>query len=76
MNKKRKNKLRKASCLLMEAISILAEVYDEENDCLDNTPENLQGSQRYEESECAIEALDEASDCISDAIEKIGGIVV
>ena len=34
-------------------------------------PENLQGSERYEKIEAAVDLLNDASECIDAAIEKI-----
>lgn len=44
---------------------------DGEEDALDNMPENLQGSERYEKIEAAVDLLNDASECIDAAIEKI-----
>lgn len=74
MNKERRNLLKTASSFLDKAIDAINEARDDEQDCLDNLPENLQGSERYETMESAIESLeealdkiDEAKDCIEDA---------
>ena len=44
---------------------------DGEEDALDNVPENLQGSERYEKIENALDCLNEASENIDAAIEKL-----
>lgn len=43
----------------------------QEEDALDNMPENLQGSERYEKIEAAVDLLNDASECIDSAIERI-----
>jgi len=45
---------------------------DEEEDSLDNIPENLQTSEQYEKKEAIVDLLNDASDSIDTAIEKIG----
>ncbi|MGI6175785.1 MAG: hypothetical protein ACOYJC_06455 [Christensenellales bacterium] len=60
MNKERKNQIQQAVNLSVEAKDILDDVRQDEQDALDNTPENLQSSDRYYENESAIEALDDA----------------
>ena len=42
---------------------------DEEQDYYDNIPENLQYSQRAEDSEAAIDNLDEALDLLNEAYD-------
>lgn len=50
-------------------IDILDNLKDEEQDYYDNIPENLQYSQRAEDSEAAIDNLDEALDLLNDAYD-------
>lgn len=50
-------------------INILDNLKDEEQDYYDNIPENLQYSQRAEDSEAAIDNLDEALDLLNDAYD-------
>ena len=46
-----------------------------EEGILDNTPENLQGTDRYSESENAIDVLDDVVDDLESAIESLNEIV-
>ena len=69
MNKERRNKINKAIeevNRLQEALEglqqIVEEIRDEEQDYLENIPENLQGSERYETAESAVESLENAVD--------------
>jgi hypothetical protein len=75
MNEKRRGQLRSALTMINSAASIIDSVYDKEQDCLDNYPENLQNTDRFECMENAVENLsdalekiDEAKECISIAI--------
>lgn len=72
MNKARRKKIQKAIDILEtgdgvdQALDILEEVLYAEEDAYDNIPENLQGSWRAEESEEAIDALNDAIDLLTD----------
>lgn len=61
--------------LLAQAASIVERAAEQENDCLDNTPENLQDSDRYEKMEKAIDNLEAALEHIESAKECIGEAV-
>lgn len=65
MNDKRRKRLREAVKMLDHAWSIVELAQEEEEDGMDNMPENLQSSERYEK-------MEEAADALSDAMEKIG----
>jgi hypothetical protein len=69
MNAKRRNSLKEALTLLDRVESIVDAVCDEEQDCMDNTPENFQCTDRYESMETAVENLNEA-------LETIGSVRV
>ena len=72
MNKVRRKKIQKAINILEidndidQALAILEDVLYDEEDAYDNIPENLQGSWRAEESEEAIDALNDAIDLLTD----------
>lgn len=77
MNNGRRDSLRGAVRKLSDVHSVVSAVCDKEEDCLDNYPENLQGSERYEKTEIAVdslsdalEKLDEAMECIQTAIDQ------
>lgn len=72
MNNKKRDRLRKALSLISEATDIVSDVLYEERDCLDNMPENLSSSERYEAMENAIDNLENAVDHLSEASEAIG----
>ena len=76
MNDKRRQMLRRAIDMLDAAETVVSAALDQEQDSLDNMPENLENSERYEileynigKLEEAVEGITEASACISDAIE-------
>ena len=71
MNEKRRQRLRGVLRMLSDAEAIVSAASDQESDALDNYPENLQGSERYERTEDAAENLDEALDRIGEARDLI-----
>lgn len=74
MNKKRRERVLKAVNSLEEISTIVEEILDEEQDAYDNMPENLLSSMRAEESEEAIETLDEAMESINSAVDALSEI--
>lgn len=75
MNKKRRELLKSAMPFLVQAASIIERAAEQENDCLDNMPESLQDTERYEKIEkaaenleSALEHIENAQECIADAI--------
>lgn len=71
MNDKRRSSLKSAIDLLIRASEIVSSVKDDEEDALNNMPENLQESDRYEKMEDAVAALEEAEESIENAIDSI-----
>lgn len=71
MNNKKRESLKDAKMYLERASNIVSKVLDDEQDCLDNMPENLQSSERYERMEAAIDKLEEAIEQIDSAKENI-----
>lgn len=71
MNKQRREDLRGVLSLLISAIGIVQRVCDKEEDCMDSYPENLQGSERYEQMEDAVDNLNEALEKLGEAKESI-----
>lgn len=71
MNNERRNKLRDAVRKLSDVQSVIESVCDKEEDCLDNYPENLQGTERYERTETAVDSLNDALEKLDDAKEYI-----
>lgn len=71
MNKKRRELLKSARPFLTQAASIIERAAEQESDCLDNMPENLQDTDRYEKMEKAVETLEAALEHIENAQECI-----
>ena len=60
--------------LLEEIKAAIEEVKDEEQDYLDNIPENLQNSEKYELADNAVQSLESALDWIDNIdIEELNG---
>lgn len=76
MNSNRRQKISSAKTLLTQAVEIVSFVYDEEQDVLDNVPENLQSSERYEKIENACSALENAQENIEAAIEQLNDAIM
>ena len=64
LNNIRRKKLREACSLLEQASALIQKARDEEEDSMNNLPENLQESVKYEQMEDAVENLDEALELI------------
>lgn len=71
MNKDRRKRIAEIIDTLNESLQRLEGVMEEEQDVYDNMPENLQGSQRYEDMEAAIDSLEEAKGSLEDAIASL-----
>ena len=71
MNKPRRKELQAIYELISEARERLEIVKDEEEEYMDNMPENLQGSERYERAEEIVDNLDEAIDELDNILETI-----
>ena len=67
MNNQKREKLKLARSYLSKASDIISNVLDDEQDCLDNMPENLQYSDRYERMEAAISNLEDGLSSIESA---------
>lgn len=74
MNKGRRQELARICARLEDALSDLETVQAEEENSRDSTPENLQGTERYEESEAACDNLTDAVDGLTAAIDAINQI--
>lgn len=74
MNNKQRKRLKEAKTYLDNALNIVSTIKDEEQDKLDNTPENLQNSERYTTMENAIDELEEAIESIEQASENIDNV--
>lgn len=75
MNNKRREFLKVADKALEGVYFSINTALDEEIDCFDNIPENLQESEAAEKIDLAIDSLQEAVDYIDMARDKIGEAV-
>lgn len=71
MNNKKRILLKTAVGFLEKAEEIVERVSDDEQDCLDNMPENLQSSEKYERMEDVIDNLDVVMGHIDNAKDYI-----
>lgn len=74
MNKERRFKISKIINDIENIKSNLQDVLSDEEFAFDNMPENLQCSMRGEESESAIECMNEAIDALDEALDQLGDI--
>lgn len=75
MNKERRTQIKQLTNELEDIKTKLKYISRKEEGILDNTPENLQGTDRYSESENAIDVLDDVVDDLESAIESLNEIV-
>lgn len=75
MNKERRTQIKQLTNELENIKTKLKYISRKEEGILDNTPENLQGTDRYSESENAIDVLDDVVDDLESAIESLNEIV-
>lgn len=71
MNKVRRAKLSKIADQLEALVAELEAIQEEEEEYRDNIPENLQGGERYEAAENAIDQICEAIENIGFAFDNI-----
>ena len=76
MNNKRRDLLRLAISSLEQASEYISRALDQEQDCLDNMPENLQYSERYEKMEDVISHLEESIENIDEAKNSVEEAIV
>lgn len=74
MNNERRNKIRKIISNIESLKSDLQDVLSDEEFAFDSMPENLQYSTRGEESQEAIDYMNEAVDGLDEVIEQLDSI--
>ena len=75
MNEARRKELREIMHNMEEANRALGNVITDEEEALDAIPENLQGTDRYQNSEEAVDLMSDAQSSIEDAIEAIDDVL-
>jgi len=71
MNNGRRKRLDSAIDYLNKALVITEDVRNEEEEAMDNLPENMQMSDRYDAMESAVNSLEDAISSIDEAITSI-----
>lgn len=71
MNNTRRKALQKIYAAIEEVKSDLENIYDEEQEAFENIPENLEGSERYEAAENAVDNLDNAFSGLGEVLEYL-----
>ena len=71
MNKARRKALDEVISKIEEAKEPLENLQAEEEEYRDNMPENLQGSERYEAADAAVDNMSSAVDALDEAISNI-----
>ena len=71
MNKVRRKALDEVISKIEEAKELLENLQAEEEEYRDNMPENLQGSERYEAADAAVDNMSSAVDALDEAISSI-----
>ncbi len=56
---------------IKEAQTTVNDIQSEEQEYLDNIPENLQNSERYEAADTAVRELDDADSALEDAADSV-----
>lgn len=74
MNQKRRQAIVELLKILGAVSSKLEILMEEEDEYRESMPENLQSSQKYDDSEEASENLEEAYDAVNNAIDALEGI--
>ena len=74
MNKIRRKKIDKIQDEILELVSKLQDILYEEEDCFENMPENLQGSERGEISQNAIDIMSNTIENIETAANELSDI--
>lgn len=75
MNSDRRDKLRIAADMLEACYRLVDQVHDEETDCMDNIPENLQSSEMYMRIEDNVDNLGDALDILESAMSVLEAVV-
>ena len=71
MNKARRKALDEVISKIEEAKELLENLQAEEEEYRDNMPEDLQGSERYEAADAAVDNMSSAVDALDEAISSI-----
>ena len=76
MNKQRRARIEEIVNQIGVLLYDLEEIRDEEQEYMDNMPENLQGSEKYEIAEEVVSNLESAIDSLNDAVDYANEAIV
>ena len=71
MNNIRRKEINKAIKMIENVKSYIENIHGDEEDYMNNIPENLQGSSRYNNAEEAVSYLEDVIDNLNEAIENL-----
>lgn len=71
LNQARRGEIAKVIDRLEDIKQDVSYILGDEQDCLDNMPENLEGSERFASMEQAVDNLEDAVSGIEDAIDSL-----
>lgn len=74
MNKVRRTQIQRVSDWISNIIAEIETIRDEEDEARESMPENLVGSERYETSEVASDALQDTIDLLEESVERLSEI--
>jgi len=75
MNDNRRKQVKIIIKKIEDIINETETIHDDENEYLENIPENLQSSGRYETAENACDILEEAASDLQEVIDKLNDIL-
>lgn len=75
MNNKRRKELRKAISMIEVALDIVNSAKEDEEDAMYNYPENLQGTETYDNMEVAVDTMEEATFAIEDGVDSLNNAI-
>ena len=75
MNAQRRKEIQKVLDILADAQMEIGAILSDEEDVIHNTPESLQGSENYENSERTASNLAEAENNILEAVEQLNSAI-
>lgn len=71
MNKQRRKEIEEALTKIQDGRDAIESLKDEEQDYFDNMPESLQGGEKGDAAQSAIDALESALSSLDEAIDSI-----
>ena len=75
MNKARREMIRKVIEALDDARVMLDEIREEEEDYMNNIPENLTGSERYEKAEESVYNMEDAVSTLEEMVSTLEEVI-